>query len=247
MTWDTRSQSYTTPCGPDWSARADRTPSRRSTSTRCSTSRRRPRRRRHEVRRRRSVPVRSARQHRLDQRRPAAARRQDPRQGSHGRLAGRAGVAADRRRLGDGQRRGAEGVPDAGAQGVPIGRKLRRPRRPPLRRRPHRLGRQSGGVGEGSRRQHEEDRRDLPRRPPTSRKSTGERLAAEGEICWGGMHSVQRERRAAGDGGPAARPSASRPTWRTRCSSRMGYNAPEDRLLPEGFDWSDQTDGSTRR
>ena len=34
------------------------------------------------------------------------------------RLAGRAGVAADRRRLGDGQRRRAEGVPDAGAQGV---------------------------------------------------------------------------------------------------------------------------------
>ena len=75
-------------------------------------------RRRHEVRRRRSVPVRSARQHRFDQRRPAAARRQGPRQGPRCRLAGRAGVAADRRRIGDGQRRGAEGVPDAGAQGV---------------------------------------------------------------------------------------------------------------------------------
>ena len=37
---------------------------------------------------------------------------------SHGRIAGGAGVAADRRRIGDGQRRGAEGVPDAGAQGL---------------------------------------------------------------------------------------------------------------------------------
>ena len=27
----------------------------------------------------------------------------------------------------------------------------------------------------------------------------GERLAAEGEICWGGMHSVEAQCRAAGD------------------------------------------------
>jgi sugar phosphate isomerase/epimerase len=62
-----------------------------------------------------------------------------------------------------------------------------------------------------------------------------EKLAAEGEICWGGMHS-----------------------WRTMIETlemvdrpnigfqadmshtllyMMGYNSPEDRLLPENFDW----------
>jgi hypothetical protein len=67
----------------------------------------------------------------------------------------------------------------------------------------------------------------------------GERLAAEGEICWGGMHS-----------------------WRTMVQLLeavdrpqtlgfqadmahtllylLGYNAPEDRILPEGFDWNDE-------
>ena len=66
----------------------------------------------------------------------------------------------------------------------------------------------------------------------------GERLAAEGEICWGGMHS-----------------------WRTMIDTleavdrpnigfqadmahtllyTLGYNSPEDRLLPENFDWTDR-------
>lgn len=66
----------------------------------------------------------------------------------------------------------------------------------------------------------------------------GERLAAEGEICWGGMHS-----------------------WRTMVDLldrvnepdtvgfqadmahtllyTLGENAPEDRLLPTGYDWKD--------
>ncbi len=66
----------------------------------------------------------------------------------------------------------------------------------------------------------------------------GEKLAAEGEICWGGMHS-----------------------WRTMVDLlervnmpdtvgfqadmahtllyTLGYNAPEDRILPEGYDWKD--------
>ncbi len=65
-----------------------------------------------------------------------------------------------------------------------------------------------------------------------------ERLAAEGEICWGGMHS-----------------------WRTMIETLqmvdrpnigfqadmshtllylLGYNRPEDRILPADFDWSDR-------
>ena len=67
----------------------------------------------------------------------------------------------------------------------------------------------------------------------------GERLAAEGEICWGGMHS-----------------------WRTMVDLlervdepetvgfqadmahtllyTLGENAPEDRILPEDYDWKDR-------
>ena len=123
---------------------------------------------RHEVRRRRSVPVRSARQHRLEQRRPERARGQDPVEGADGRLARRAGVAADRRRVGDGQRRGTQGVPHAGAQGVLDRAQARGPRRPALRHRPHRLGGQSRRSG---RRIPPATRRRSPRRsarPPTS-------------------------------------------------------------------------------
>jgi sugar phosphate isomerase/epimerase len=67
----------------------------------------------------------------------------------------------------------------------------------------------------------------------------GEKLAAEGEICWGGMHS-----------------------WRTMIDTleavdrpnigfqadmahtllyTMGYNREQDRILPEGYDWTDRT------
>lgn len=67
----------------------------------------------------------------------------------------------------------------------------------------------------------------------------GEKLAAEGEICWGGMHS-----------------------WKTMIQTLelvdrdnigfqadmshtllylLGYNKPEDRILPNDFDWKDRT------
>jgi len=66
----------------------------------------------------------------------------------------------------------------------------------------------------------------------------GEKLAAEGEICWGGMHS-----------------------WKTMIDTLeavnrnnigfqadmahtllylLGYNKPDDRILPENFDWDDR-------
>ena len=85
-----------------------------------------------------------------------------------------------------------------------IGKKLRDLGHPHVRRRPHRLGREPGGVGEGS---GTATRRRSPRpsaRRATSPKAFGERLAAEGEICWGGMHSWKRNRRAARTGRPAA-------------------------------------------
>ena len=65
----------------------------------------------------------------------------------------------------------------------------------------------------------------------------GERLAAEGEICWGGMHSWRRmvqllemvdRRQTLGFQADMAH----------TLLFTLGYNAPEDRLLPETFDWS---------
>jgi sugar phosphate isomerase/epimerase len=68
----------------------------------------------------------------------------------------------------------------------------------------------------------------------------GERLAAEGEICWGGMHSWRKM--------VALLEAVGRPEvvgfqadMAHTLLFTMGYNAPEDRLLPENYDWSDQS------
>ena len=67
----------------------------------------------------------------------------------------------------------------------------------------------------------------------------GERLAAEGEICWGGMHSwrtmVDLLERVDMPGGVGFQADMAHTLLYT-----MGYNAPEDRILPEGYDWKDQ-------
>jgi sugar phosphate isomerase/epimerase len=66
----------------------------------------------------------------------------------------------------------------------------------------------------------------------------GERLAAEGEICWGGMHSVTRN--------VELLEMVNRPKtvgfqadMAHTLLFTMGHNAPEDRILPENFDWKD--------
>jgi sugar phosphate isomerase/epimerase len=66
----------------------------------------------------------------------------------------------------------------------------------------------------------------------------GERLAAEGEICWAGMHSWKRN--------VQLLEMVNRPQtlgfqadMAHTMLFTMGFNAPEDRLLPEGFNWSD--------
>lgn len=67
-------------------------------------------------------------------------------------------------------------------------------------------------------------------------ESFGERLAAEGEICWGGMHSWKRM--------VQLLETVNRPKtlgyqadMAHNLLFTMGYNAPEDRLLPDGYDW----------
>ena len=67
----------------------------------------------------------------------------------------------------------------------------------------------------------------------------GESLAAEGEICWGGMHSWKKmvellemvDRQNVGYQADMAH----------NLLYTMGYNAPEDRLLPADYDWKDKT------
>jgi hypothetical protein len=65
----------------------------------------------------------------------------------------------------------------------------------------------------------------------------GERLAGEGEICWGGMHGWRHN--------VELLEMVDRPQtlgfqadMAHTMLFTMGYNAPEDRLLPESFDWN---------
>ena len=72
----------------------------------------------------------------------------------------------------------------------------------------------------------------------TIAEAHGERLAAEGEICWGGMHSWRRMLQLL--------ETVNRPQtlgfqadMAHTLLYTLGYNAPEDRIVPESFDWSD--------
>ncbi len=67
----------------------------------------------------------------------------------------------------------------------------------------------------------------------------GERLAAEGEICWGGIHSwkevinlLEQTDRPETLGYQA--------DMAHTLLFMLGYNAPNDAILPDDFDWSDQ-------
>jgi hypothetical protein len=66
----------------------------------------------------------------------------------------------------------------------------------------------------------------------------GERLAAEGEICWGGMHSWQQMVKLLQ---LVDRPDTLgfQADMAHTLLYVLGYNAPEDAILPQAFDWSD--------
>ena len=65
----------------------------------------------------------------------------------------------------------------------------------------------------------------------------GERLAAEGEICWGGMHSWKHMLELLALTGRPETLGFQADMAHTLLFL-LGYNAPKDRLLPENFDWS---------
>ena len=66
----------------------------------------------------------------------------------------------------------------------------------------------------------------------------GERMCAEGEICWGGMHSWKRMIQLLE---MVDRPDSIgfQADMSHTLLYLLGFNAPEDALLPEGFDFSD--------
>jgi sugar phosphate isomerase/epimerase len=66
----------------------------------------------------------------------------------------------------------------------------------------------------------------------------GERLAAEGEICWGGMHSWKRMVELLETVGRPETLGFQADMAHTLLFT-MGVNAPDDRILPEDFDWTD--------
>src|SRR5262249_18518599 len=68
-------------------------------------------------------------------------------------------------------------------------------------------------------------------------EGSGERLAAEGEICWGAMHSWRRNAEVLEI---VARPKTLgfQADMAHTMLFTMGYNAPDDALLPPDFDWS---------
>lgn len=67
----------------------------------------------------------------------------------------------------------------------------------------------------------------------------GERLAAEGEICWGGMQSWRKMVQLLEMVGRPKTLGFQADMAHTMLYT-MGYNAIEDRVLPDGFDWSSQ-------
>jgi hypothetical protein len=68
----------------------------------------------------------------------------------------------------------------------------------------------------------------------------GERLAAEGEICWGGMHSWRQMVRLL-ELVDRPRTLGFQADMAHTLLFTLGYNAPDDRLLPPDFQW-EQTD-----
>src|SRR6202035_1552630 len=65
-----------------------------------------------------------------------------------------------------------------------------------------------------------------------------ERLAAEREICWAGMHSWRHNVQLLESVGRPQTMGFQADMAHTMLFT-MGHNAPEDRLLPENFNWSD--------
>ena len=139
-------------------------------------------------------------------------------------------LAADRRRLGDGLGRRPQAVHRPGAQGCRIGKRLRE-----LGVRPHGIVRIDSASSPADWAKDPAGNTALIaetfRQACDVAEDFGERLAAEGEICWGGMHSW-REMLKTLEASTGPKRSASRPTWPTRCSTRSATTPRKTRSCP---------------
>ena len=152
-----------------------------------------------------------------------------------------AGLAPHRRRLGHGNRRRAEAVFDQVRKGCHIARRLRE-----LGVRPYGIVRIDSACSVSEWAQGDPNansKRHCRNVPPGLRHRRGcRRTAGRRRRNLLGRHAqLAADGAAAGNGRSARARSASRPTWPTRCSYVLGYNAPEDAILPENFDWNDDT------
>ena len=159
---------------------------------------------------------------------------------SGGRLGRRAGLAADGRRLGDGQRERAQRSSSTQVRkACRIATKLRE-----LGIRPYGVVRidsaaSVGRVGEGSGRQYEADRRDvsqgLRHRRTITANGSPPRARSAGAACTAGSSMVELLEM-------VDRPKTLgfQADMAHTLLFTLGYNAPEDRILPEDFDWSDR-------
>ena len=69
-------------------------------------------------------------------------------------------------------------------------------------------------------------------------EANGERLAAEGEICWGGMHSWKAMLNLL-EGVDRPRTFGFQADMAHTLLYTLGANAPEDRILPKDFEWGE--------
>ena len=70
-------------------------------------------------------------------------------------------------------------------------------------------------------------------------ESMGEKLAAEGEICWGGMHSWREMVRLL-EAVDRPHTVGFQADMAHTLLYTLGYNREQDRILPEGYDWKDK-------
>jgi sugar phosphate isomerase/epimerase len=80
---------------------------------------------------------------------------------------------------------------------------------------------------------------DTFREAGTIAEGYGERLAAEGEICWGGMHGWQHMVELLEMVGKPKTVGFQADMAHTMLYT-MGYNSPDSRLLPANYDWKDK-------
>ena len=165
--------------------------------------------------------------------------------GLDGRLLRRADLGRRRRRLGHGLRRRAQAqFLTQVRKACEIGRADARARHPPDRRHPHRLAPPRVEAWDKDPKANTALIAETFREAGDIAADHGEFIVAEGEICWGGMHSWRTMRdllEAVGMPGVVGYQA----DMAHSMLYTLGYNAENDRILPEGLRLEGQGRSST--